>query len=386
VAVDPSDFEAWAPGPLGPEGAPYLSFSEPPSEELAWLNLNLYHEVRAQGRSLFLGTLSERNALWREFRNYLRQARTYYESGSRVDGSSSCLLMYYAFLNLAKAELLRTNSRQVVGQTIRHGLSYNPTRARSALGDVLAVTDGVFPLLYAKRTGRTLPTGTQLPITRLLANVPEIAWEVTQLDPSPRNHSVPVFHSIVSDGARVWSVLAIHDNPFLDNRRSATMKLVRKHFFEVTEPPRAHSVFASATRYSMLGSRFFEAIEYWEIPDPHTMAELEPITSVASADTWSKLRDILDEPFVHPSDAVMCPSLYVSRMVPMPASMARYALTFYVSSLVRYKPSQLDPQTFGDQAWLLDSYARQSPFPLLLAALNGISGSVVRFSPVGGRA
>jgi hypothetical protein len=129
VPEAPTPFTGWSPGPLGP-GA-IVTFSEPPSSEIAWLNLNLFYEVRAQGRSLFEGSLSQRNTLWREFRNYVRQARTCFEAGSRVPCSSSTLLMYYAFLNLAKAELLRTNPKQIMGQTIRHGLSFNPGRARN---------------------------------------------------------------------------------------------------------------------------------------------------------------------------------------------------------------------------------------------------------------
>jgi hypothetical protein len=45
---------------------------------------------------------------------------------------------------------------------------------------------------------------------------------------------------------------------------------------------------------------------------------------------------------------------------------------FYVSSLVRYKPSQLDPQTHARQAWILDSFTDLAGPLLIRAALSGI--------------
>ena len=51
-----------------------------------------------------------------------------------------------------------------------------------------------------------------------------------------------------------------------------------------------------------------------------------------------------------------------------------YALMLYVSSLVRYRPTHLDPQVNGHQAWLLDAFTQQAEIPLLEAALAGILG------------
>src|SRR4029453_17307614 len=70
-----------------------------------------------------------------------------------------------------------------------------------------------------------------------------------------------------------------------------------------------------------------------------TDIDVSPVIS----DLWGSLRDVIDEPSVEGFDALLCSSLYKTRILPMPASLARYALMFYVSSLVRYKPSQLDP-------------------------------------------
>jgi hypothetical protein len=58
----------------------------------------------------------------------------------------------------------------------------------------------------------------------------------------------------------------------------------------------------------------------------------------------------------------------------MPASLARYAIMYYVSSLVRYKPSALDRSLRGTQAWLLDAFTYEAALPLLQNALSAIQG------------
>ena len=60
-------------------------------------------ELPSIGRSRLSGTLIQRNALWRDYRNFLRQAISNYRAASGVDNRSACLLYYYAMLNFAKA-------------------------------------------------------------------------------------------------------------------------------------------------------------------------------------------------------------------------------------------------------------------------------------------
>jgi hypothetical protein len=42
-------------------------------------------------------------------------------------------------------------------------------------------------------------------------NVPEIAWEVSELNAFPKGQAAEVFHSVVSDGEAMWSLMAIDD-------------------------------------------------------------------------------------------------------------------------------------------------------------------------------
>lgn len=65
----------------------------------------------------------------------------------------------------------------------------------------------------------------------------------------------------------------------------------------------------------------------------------------------------------------------------LPLSLARYVATFYMSSLVRYKPASLDPQREGEQAWLADSFSAEVPTHMLAEAVENISGIPAYFDP-----
>lgn len=63
----------------------------------------------------------------------------------------------------------------------------------------------------------------------------------------------------------------------------------------------------------------------------------------------------------------------------MPATLARYAVMFYVSSLVRYWPSNLDPRVRSEQAWLLDAFTNQAAVPIIRSLFNWVSETEVVF-------
>src|SRR5438552_13334546 len=101
--------------------------AQPATPDLLWHLIGFRAEIVEQGRALFSGSIGQRNSLWREFRNYVRQAKEYELAARGVAGSSGSLLHYYVALNLAKAELLISNPTAIVGQRINHGLTFNPT-------------------------------------------------------------------------------------------------------------------------------------------------------------------------------------------------------------------------------------------------------------------
>jgi hypothetical protein len=118
------------------------------------------------------GTRAQKNAIWKEYRNYVHQGLSYFDAALNVRDRSATLLYYYAVLNFAKAELIYTQAPSIMGQRIVHGLSYSPTWAKTLSADFIRVQGGgIFPLLYEARTGQKIPRDQRLRISSLLSNV-----------------------------------------------------------------------------------------------------------------------------------------------------------------------------------------------------------------------
>jgi hypothetical protein len=324
--------------------------------------------------SLFTGTRAEKLTVWNEFKNFVRQAETYYWAASQVKDSSAALLYYYSMLNLAKAELLTdpTTRPQVLQQDIHHGLSYKPSRAKSLLGDRIRVVDGVFPLLYAKRLQRQIPIQRQLAVQRLLSNVPEIGWEL-ETAKIGSHQVVGGLHAIVMDDNELWCLLALNE-PVERLTNNRITRILFDRYFEPVDPlTNWRDVFSLSGRTAMQFSFYQGKRHYPRSNKSSPVLDGSDIENVLN-DTWQHLQAVSDASTIEGFDVLICPSLLKSELIPMPASLARYALIYYVSSLVRYKPSALDRSTRGTQAWLLDAFTNEAALPLLQNALSAIQG------------
>jgi hypothetical protein len=329
-------------------------------------------ELSSIGRGHFVGTLAQRNQLWVNYRNFVRQAISNFRVALGAEHRSASLLYYYAMLNFAKAELLRVQPASVVG-FIRHGLRFNVTRARSVGGDSLSVEDGAFKLLYQHRTGYVLPSGTRLPIKRLLARIPEIQDQLGIVGLGASDVA-PLLQLIASDGTSVWVVLAIEPGHGLDTN-SASGRYFRRRFRRVDPLPNWRDVFGVSRR--SMHYDFFESVDAFSLGAPGSAAYVAA-SEQAFGYTWS-VRDILGLSTSGLCDAWISPSLYKTRMLPMPPSLARYAVSFYASSLVRYRPSMFDSQFSPDQAYLFDALARECALPMLIDTLSALSSRDIFF-------
>jgi YaaC-like Protein len=366
-------FTNWVLSPPHP-GLGFDAWAEPATPEFLWELLGMEADIPERGRRLFTGTTSRKNALHREFSSYVRQAREYDQGARTVQGTSAALLHYYCAMNLAKAELLLLTPNPITGHRIRHGLRFSPTAARSIAGDYLQVDSGVFPLLYRKRTGRTLPLGLRLPIKRLMENIPEIGWELGVTGFATAS-TARLLHAVVMDGSQAWAMLAV-DNPLLVGNTTAAGRLILQHFENVLPPPVVlydwKAVFAISRRFGRSQQAIFEGrAKFAAVPDGSGNYAPGDFTRVQN-NTWQSLNGIVDESVEEGDDASLSVGMYRAKLMPMPPSLARYALMFYVSSLVRYKPDQLDPRTHAQQQWMLAAFTKQSANHLVHAALSGI--------------
>jgi hypothetical protein len=285
-----------------------------------------------------------------------------------VPNRSASLLYYYAMLNFAKAELLG-KAGAPVGGFIPHGLQFNVTAAKTAAGDSLTVRDGLFPILYQNRTGHALPLGTRLSVRRLLRQVPELGSQLTAVGMG--NPVVGgLLQLIAGDGSQVWVVLALEDTSSL-GPRTATGRHFLRHFRQVDAPGEWRDKFAVSRRWGAPMS-FFESRTTFPY-SRGSAPDQERAVRLAVAYIWN-IRDVLGMSAMGMWDAWLAPSLYRTRMLPMPPALARYALTYYASSLVRYRPSMFDAQVSPEQAYLFDSLARESSVPMLMDTVSALTG------------
>jgi YaaC-like Protein len=375
----PRPFSGWVQRIPSPTGVVAI-MSEPLNAPLLWRLLKGWSDVPERGRTLFAPPMTNQNRLLAEFRAFVRQAESYYETARQTRGVSAALPLYYFALNLAKAELLvRAPARIVGGARIDHGLSTRFGRTTNALADRVAVSDGVFTVLYRHRVGAGL--GRQLiPIQRVLRNIPEIGYEMQEMGDRPG--AAQVFHSMPVNDSEIWSLLAIPRIAAIMTNSISSHELSR-HFVEVTTPANASRIFAMSERWGPVTAhyRYFES----RLPIPvqgmtPTQVPETAIVACATA-TWRQLRTLMDDVAEGTGDLVATPSLYRSRLVPLPASLARYAALFYASEVVRYRPARLDPATDATAAWLFESLVSEVPKRLLASALGHISGTRYLFYP-----
>ncbi|MCW7946682.1 hypothetical protein AAW14_33060 [Streptomyces hygroscopicus] len=169
---------------------------------------------------------------------------------------------------------------------------------------------------------------------------------------------------IAMDADKSWTVLLM-DGTVTGTGR--TEKFLLKHFREVEVPPNWRDHFAMSRR-RLNKVTLFESIATC----PKSASGNLDIDGTFGL-TY-KIREILGMRTSEHMDAFICPSLYKSKMLSMPASLARYAITYYASSLVRYKPSVFDLQISPEQAYMFDAIARECALPMLIDTLAGLEG------------
>jgi hypothetical protein len=354
---------------LLPPFTSWAVFTNAPTPALILRTLHLYADDRDEGRSLFSGPIAQRNRSWTAFHNYMRQAFAYYDAAAATSSSAAALLYYYSALNFGKAELL-VRGALAPNEEIHHGLTFRPTSARSVRSDHITVRRGVFPRLYTERTDYEFREGAELPVKRILANIPEMGWEVEHLRLGGCN-TTGIVHVVAWNGGEAWSIIATPDPRPLG--AGVTAALFGKHYERVQPPLEWRRILGVSLRWTA------DNMAVYQSKTTRPEAEHQLIQS----DVAGWLTDLLDDPAESDYDANIVGSMWKSEFVRMPASLARYGFMFYLSSLVRYSPSQLDPVRRSSDGWLANAFVEQCGPMILRDALNGITQTRHFFLPPG---
>jgi len=298
-----------------------------------------------------------------EFSSYVRQAHDYFQGGSQVPGTSAALLYYYSVLQLAKAELLALDPASILGVRIGHGLSHQVGNAGNPESDFLTVTSGVFPALYEKRTGVAISQGTTLHVRDLVQYVPELEFQLK--DVLGMNQIViPLCHAIATNRSDLWTLLLAEVPKNYPQRYMAEFEAaVGAAFDEIPLHVEWKKIFAVSERAFVNPlPRLFQS--------KNTFPDGTVVEDVAWSNT-AAFKHSLDNPFEERADATYWPTL---GGLPMTPSLARYSLMYYLSSVVRYKPSILSHNRYPDYAWVLEAFVNASPINLVTNACDGIRG------------
>ncbi len=348
---------------------PVILHNASTEREVVWRMLLAPAELRDFGRTVF-PTPASHKKYWPDFRSFIRQAKTYDDAAMTVSDSSRGLLQYYAALQLAKAELLVHNPLVVFNIESRHGLSFRPEAAKSLRGDSLRVTDGVFRHLYELRAKYAIPAGTRLRIPHLLRAFSDIGFEL-QIAGLGTCNVTSIRHYVVSDATECWSLFAL-DEPDVFLSSDATMQHLSSRYRMVRLSGSLPTLRAQPTVV-------FEGRTALPIADPGQIAltEAESICSYAV----EALSPYVGTPMYGTTQ--VAPSQLKTRFLPMPPDMARYAAIFYLSSIVRYKPSRLDDSGGENANWVMNAFSAEAGLHLLRAALVGITGTQHLLQPPG---
>lgn len=329
--------------------------------------------------SLFSGSLADRRSRYSDFRALMRQAQTYWDAASTTKGSAAALPFYYSQLQLAKAELLITNASEIQAGSIMHGLRKVRSRTRSIRSDYLEVTRGVFPLLFEKRTGRALPIGTRISAVNLLSLIPEIGLEMSVMSPT-RPETMSGYYAVAMDDHQAWSVMMMPSG-FTSDSREPIVRRLNAGYEEVEQKNFANwrGVFAVSSRMYGGNVRTFQSRKtMWDTgSDGLQQPNLDKAIPMLSNLMGDHLRLSAREQ----TDFTLTASIQKSKSLVIPLDLVRYAVIFYLSSLVRYHPAAVDPTSEPAQAYLMDSLINDVPLGLLVGALDGISGIHSFFEP-----
>lgn len=353
---------------------PFLAWGEQLAADHIMNEIRAYSDIRIRGEALFVGSARERRRRWQALNDFSRQAQAYVAALEATKGTARGLLGYYAALNFAKAELLHFFPEMVVNTKIHHGLSFDVTKDSTIKGDSIRVMDnGVFPLLYEARTGKKLPPRTVLPVKRLLGCVPEIGREYEMAFGETTLLS-PGWYRTAGQGDVFWPILLMSPNVEALKGSFESRALLRH--FEPVQRPGNWRLYFPEVRPRAFPATYLQGRQTFSAPPdgasiPH--GECYEFAKMAMGDAVETAMDGV-------GDFLFNPSMYKSRRFPMPAFLARYAIMFYLSSLIRYRPSRLNPNREQLTVWLLEAFARQSPDYLLANGLEGIVQQNVIFN------
>lgn len=291
------------------------------------------------------------------------QAEEYFRLALGANSRAAPLLHYYSVLNLTKALIyLDAPARLADKKGLRHGLSdpastENPDEF-SFGDDFVRVTDGVFRSLNFVLTGNEVSIGSSYRLRYLLQYCTWITGEFEQIYGEPCK-LVHAALSVATDADAKSVRLQAEVYRFDVESHCATVSA----FGAMGEP------FTSL--FHRVASDDSEILRYESGPISYDHGRQRVASIEKLRNTMRKVR--LYRNFMHSEDSATAEYLIPLRETqnePLPEPCVLFAITFYLGSLVRYRPHIYDRMLGSEDAWLLEAYIRQCPIAFAYIMLN----------------
>lgn len=284
-----------------------------------------------------------------KLRAYIRQAKTFYEAAQSLHHRAMPLVLYYSYMNFAKAFIF-LNEPGFVDSNLRHGIhtSYGPGGLSA---QKISVSNGIFPRFYKKITGYDLKIGTQLKPIDLFGYIGDVANEYTKLG-FGHHRSFPTKMSLAHDqaNANIHVLLAVAGNC----RRPQFQELadeMSKDFSEIELPQYLSREIFDLRGGAAAGCRFFES----KATTP-TDLKTEPEFLKAFFEKMNHYMTL--RPF--PDPYLLNLDLSIGTNVKMNEFLANYCLMYFLGSLVRYRPEIIEGMLTTKDAFILERFIRTS--------------------------
>lgn len=370
-------FDGWIRLPVS-KNRPVMFTSNDIEREL-WNTLEYYSEVEEVGLNLIqvrgLQAQSDHQEIFKHFRAFVRQAKSYYGSAKTLHYRSSSLLYYYSFLNLVKAYLLLSDPQCIMSR-VSHGLGYDTTATNTDFQlEVIKVHQGIFPMFYEAQTSNVISTQRKsaLRVIDLLSYPSDLAYQY-ELAGYGNNRILYSLATSVADRTQnhSWTIIGIPAVTNLDDFLSLPVNFFNAYEEVQTDKNRFALIFGRNTP-ELQDFRFFQektAIPF--LPDGivNLYAHVDKISKTLSPNFCVHyFDDNFDFELVLPyQDAAHT----ISK--PFNEVLAIYAVMFYLSSLVRYRPAYLEELLNHKPAWLIESFVHSTPETFLRMMVSKIIG------------
>jgi len=355
---------------LGKRNTRDLSTSREIDDEL-WSILDYYSEIDSIGLDFIknsgIKNASTKKRIFKHFRSHIRQAKGFYFSAKILPVSSSPLLYYYSFMNLAKARLV-IEDPSITKKKLRHGLSYRlkNTNLSFKKQSIQVHKKGVFHFLYNWYFNKNLSI-MKINISSLFNYCTDISYECDITGIKENKILYCRYSNCVNHNNKTsWPLIAINnDNEIL--KYPKMFKSFMSYFEKVKLNQHDYKEIFNINPIHSPSFSFFQGpTKNWISNNLSAFHEVnnEVIDILGNAFQFNYTSKDLDFYLTLPYK--------VNKQICLDETISIYIIMFYLSNLVRYNPRYIDYLLDKKESWLINIFIKSCTITFLRCIVSRI--------------